>query len=362
MAEATVGAIVQDSAGERLLLVRRATDPYRGAWCLPGGHVDPNETASAAIRREVEEEAGLVIEPRFWTTFDEIIPERGIHAVVSFYDGRAAGHPQPRAGDISEARWFAVAEAAAMPLAFRHNSIVEAHRKRREEMEDGHRQAKLAEYKALRDESLARMGARNLAQLSALTAGGTFITMSGAITGFPPGLLLLFPLFTWFLALFWAKNDLRIGEIGRFIRKEVEAPAGGLGWEAHLRDQALLAYYQSRLPARWTELAAVGLFVVPQGLLLIVGVWRIAEEWTSFPAARLGASGLLMLLGVGMTAWSAAICRSRGNQYRRIDARLEAINETSSLELLTEAAKKDARAEVREAAARKLREKRQEGD
>src|SRR5664279_973428 len=57
---AAVGAIaVRDGA---LLLIRRRRSPSRGSWSLPGGRVEPGETAEDALRREVAEETGLVVE------------------------------------------------------------------------------------------------------------------------------------------------------------------------------------------------------------------------------------------------------------------------------------------------------------
>jgi 8-oxo-dGTP diphosphatase len=56
-----VGAVLADAAG-RLLLVRRANDPGRGLWSLPGGRVEPGETDQQAVVREVAEETGLVVE------------------------------------------------------------------------------------------------------------------------------------------------------------------------------------------------------------------------------------------------------------------------------------------------------------
>ncbi|MEL7303310.1 MAG: NUDIX hydrolase [Pseudomonadota bacterium] len=39
-----------------VLLVRRAKPPVAGLWSLPGGHVEPGETAMAAAIRELAEE------------------------------------------------------------------------------------------------------------------------------------------------------------------------------------------------------------------------------------------------------------------------------------------------------------------
>jgi ADP-ribose pyrophosphatase YjhB (NUDIX family) len=57
---ACVGAIIRDDSG-RVLLVRRANEPGRGLWSLPGGRVEPGETEKAAVAREVLEETGLVV-------------------------------------------------------------------------------------------------------------------------------------------------------------------------------------------------------------------------------------------------------------------------------------------------------------
>jgi 8-oxo-dGTP diphosphatase len=57
---AAVGAIaVRDGA---LLLIRRGHAPSRGRWSLPGGRVEPGETAREALVREMAEETGLVVE------------------------------------------------------------------------------------------------------------------------------------------------------------------------------------------------------------------------------------------------------------------------------------------------------------
>ena len=42
-----------------ILLIQRNQEPNRGYWTLPGGFVESNETADAAVVREVKEETGL---------------------------------------------------------------------------------------------------------------------------------------------------------------------------------------------------------------------------------------------------------------------------------------------------------------
>ncbi len=55
-----VGAVVVRDG--RALIVRRAHEPRKGEWSLPGGLLDLGESLVDAARREVKEETGLDVE------------------------------------------------------------------------------------------------------------------------------------------------------------------------------------------------------------------------------------------------------------------------------------------------------------
>ncbi len=54
-----VGAVVVRDG--KVLLTKRAEEPYRGLWSLPGGVVQPGEALEAALTRELAEECGIEI-------------------------------------------------------------------------------------------------------------------------------------------------------------------------------------------------------------------------------------------------------------------------------------------------------------
>ena len=125
----TVGAIIsrQSENGEQILLTRRGVPPYLGKWCLPGGHIDLNESAQDAIIREVKEEVGLTFDACFLGYFDEIIPENDIHAVVLIFTGNASGEPRAQPDEVTEMQWFLLKEISSLSMAFQHNQILDSY-------------------------------------------------------------------------------------------------------------------------------------------------------------------------------------------------------------------------------------------
>ena len=120
----TVAAIIKNDE-DKILLTRRNVEPFKGQWCLPGGHIDANEKALDAVIREAKEETGLEFEPGFITYFDEIVPERDWHAVVLVFAGKGTGELAAQEREVTEIAWFSLDEARSLPLAFVHNQILD---------------------------------------------------------------------------------------------------------------------------------------------------------------------------------------------------------------------------------------------
>ena len=93
-----VGAIVHDAAG-RLLVIQRGHEPHRGLWSLPGGRVEPGETAAQAIVREVREETGLEVSAGPVVGRVLIAARRGDYDVVDLACTLSAPDQVPVAGD-----------------------------------------------------------------------------------------------------------------------------------------------------------------------------------------------------------------------------------------------------------------------
>lgn len=127
MPKTTAGAIIVRKSGGRteVLLTRRNVEPFKGMWCIPGGHVEQFEDAVTAVIREAKEETNLDFRPSFLTYLDEIYPERNVHNVVLLFYGEAGNEIRIQPEEVIEAGWFDLEAAVNMDLAFEHNKALD---------------------------------------------------------------------------------------------------------------------------------------------------------------------------------------------------------------------------------------------
>ncbi|SDC99378.1 NUDIX hydrolase [Actinokineospora iranica] len=116
-----VGGIVRDSTG-RVLLVRRARDPGRGLWSLPGGKVERGETDPEAVVREIREETGLTVAVGDLVGTVERPGPRGVFEIHD-YACTVTDGDLVAGDDALEARW---ADLAIFTTLERANALVEA--------------------------------------------------------------------------------------------------------------------------------------------------------------------------------------------------------------------------------------------
>lgn len=106
-----VGAIVVHEG--RALVVRRATEPLKGEWSIPGGVLELGEKLREGVAREVLEETGLEVEAgEVLEVFDSIIADPDgktqYHYVLIDFLCRVKEGELKAGSDVSEARWVCV--------------------------------------------------------------------------------------------------------------------------------------------------------------------------------------------------------------------------------------------------------------
>lgn len=99
------GLIIQDN---RILLIKRAADPGKGQWAIPGGRIDQNEDAIQCLKREMKEETNLEIEPlAFIGLYSD--PKRDPRGVIAAaYLCKIVSGKLQHGDDAGEAKWFSL--------------------------------------------------------------------------------------------------------------------------------------------------------------------------------------------------------------------------------------------------------------
>ena len=113
-------------SGNQILLIKRANNPFKGKYALPGGFVDINENLESAAARELSEETGLkqinLLQIHTFSTPNRDPRGRVIStAFGAVLDNQGVFFLQP-GSDASQAVWVDLSELPL--LAFDHLLII----------------------------------------------------------------------------------------------------------------------------------------------------------------------------------------------------------------------------------------------
>jgi 8-oxo-dGTP diphosphatase len=114
----------------RLVLIQRKNEPFKGMWALPGGFVEFKERVEDAVVREMEEETGLKtrVHALVGVYSDPDRDPRG-HTVSAVFHLEKIGGELRAASDAKNVDLFSLDELPE--LAFDHSDIVDDFKKMR---------------------------------------------------------------------------------------------------------------------------------------------------------------------------------------------------------------------------------------
>ncbi len=104
--------------GKEVLLIKRAVEPRKGTWALPGGFMEVGEAPVDACLRELEEETGIVSVGEVELVGVEYQPSRRYGSVVVIGYAIEVLTPE-EAGpgdDAEEVAWFSRGDRPRMPF------------------------------------------------------------------------------------------------------------------------------------------------------------------------------------------------------------------------------------------------------
>lgn len=115
--EAVVGPVIYNDKGE-ILLVKNPK--FKDFWTIPGGHIELNETAEEALKREIKEETGLKLKDIEPIGFSEgINPEffyKEKHFIYLTYLAAVAGGEITKSREMTEYLWTSPEKALELKI------------------------------------------------------------------------------------------------------------------------------------------------------------------------------------------------------------------------------------------------------
>lgn len=119
-----VAGIIFDTAHEQVLLALRKPDQHQGnLWEFPGGKIEPDESQSDALVRELQEEVNItVVSCQYRCSLEHRYADKHVH--LHFWDVTVfTGEPDGREGQAL--RWVSLKELPDYPFPEANQAIVD---------------------------------------------------------------------------------------------------------------------------------------------------------------------------------------------------------------------------------------------
>jgi len=114
----------------RILMAQRGKEPLKGWWSLPGGALETGEKLDHAVRREVLEETGLIVEPmEVFEIFERIMKDEAgaieYHYVLVDYVCRITGGEPCAGDDVCRVEWMRLEELKDLQITEGTLAVIE---------------------------------------------------------------------------------------------------------------------------------------------------------------------------------------------------------------------------------------------
>ena len=126
----SVGVLLYDKETNKILLIKRASEPGKGKYSIPGGVVELGEKLIDAAKREVMEEVSIQCRILGIIHIDEIIirdEEDKIkwHYVLIDFLAEPLGKDITPSSDAEDALWVSIKDAKTMDLTVSTRKLIE---------------------------------------------------------------------------------------------------------------------------------------------------------------------------------------------------------------------------------------------
>ncbi len=118
---------------DKIILVKRGIEPWKGKLALPGGHVEYEENVENAAIRETKEETNLNVEVKdILGVYSESKRDPRYHAISTVFIGKIINGNLEAGSDANDANFYNIKKIKKEDMSFDHWKIIKDYLKWKE--------------------------------------------------------------------------------------------------------------------------------------------------------------------------------------------------------------------------------------